>query len=89
MKKKQRKMLAQLCELCNQLGSDLDGTATNNKKYIERQKAHMLVYKVIYGVLVDETENPNRNYDINIAMGALTDLEVLTKKVYPDRNGNS
>ncbi|GAA6349546.1 hypothetical protein [Phocaeicola dorei] len=56
MNKTQKKLLARLMAVTNSLGGTLDGTATCEKKYIDRQRAHRLSYKVIYGLFGD---NPN------------------------------
>lgn len=84
---RQRKLLAQLSEVCNELGSPLDGTATNNVKYIDRQRSLMLVHKVIYGVLCDEPENDYRESDFKEATHSMDALIVLSKRIYPDKNG--
>ena len=87
MKKKHREILAELCEVCNVLGSDLDGTATHQTKYIDRQAAHKYVYKVLYGVLVDDPQNDQREYSVEQGAEALKKLRELTTKNYPDRKG--
>lgn len=84
---RQRKMLSELSKLCNDLGSTLDGTSTNNVKYIDRQRSLMLVHKVIYGVLCDDPENEYRDHDVKSAEKAIDTLNELSKRVYPDRNG--
>ena len=87
MTKRQREMLAKLCEVCNQLGVELDGTATNTRKYIDRQMALMNVHTVLYGVLCDEAENDFREVDVERGNKALLELSELIKKTYPDKNG--
>jgi len=82
-----RKILSELCGLCNELGGDLDGTATHESKYKDRQRAHMLVYKVLYGVLVDSPDNDQRDHDMEEANEALKKLKEVAAKNYPDRNG--
>ena len=81
-------MLSELCSICNDLGSPLDGTATNGAKYRDRQEAHMLVYKVLYAAICDEPENDQRDIDIEIGVSALFELRELSKKIYKDKNGN-
>lgn len=85
---RQRKLLSELSKICNELGSPLDGTATNNVKYIDRQRSLMLVHHVIYGVLCDEPENEYRDDDFEKAVKSLEKLHELNKRVYPDKNGN-
>lgn len=84
---RQRKLLSELSDICNQLGSPLDGTATNNVKYIDRQRSLMLVHKVIYGVVCDDPENEYREQDYSVAVLAMDMLKELNKKLYPDKNG--
>lgn len=55
MNKTQKELLSRLMTVSNSLGGTLDGTATCEKKYIDRQRAHMLSYKVIYGLLGDNS----------------------------------
>lgn len=74
-------------QLCNELGSPLDGTATNNVKYIDRQKAHMLVSNAIYGILCDDPENEYQDEDVEGAKKCIDILTALSKRVYPDKNG--
>lgn len=88
MTKNQRDLLARLMSVSNGLGGCLDGTATNIRKYIDRQEAHALVYKVIYGVFGDDKENPYRQEDIDNALEAIRELEVLELKIYPDKTGH-
>lgn len=87
MKVKHRKILSQLSSICNALGSDLDYTATHESKLRDRQKAHMLVSHVLYGVLVDHPENEHAEDDMKTAIESLEKLKELTKKTYTDRNG--
>ncbi len=87
MKKKHRELLSELCGLCNQLGGDLDGTATHESKYKDRQKANMLSYKILYAVLADHPENDNNEINFEAAETALVKMRELTKKTYPDRKG--
>lgn len=42
MNKTQKKLLARLMAVTNSLGGTLDGTATCEQKYIDRQRAHRL-----------------------------------------------
>lgn len=58
MNKTQKKLLARLMAVTNSLGGTLDGTATCEQKYIDRQRAHRLSYKVIYGLFGD---NPKQS----------------------------
>ena len=67
MNKTQKKLLARLMAVTNSLGGTLDGTATCEQKYIDRQRAHRLSYKVIYGLFGDNPNNPYREDDINNA----------------------
>lgn len=88
MKISHRKMLIELMGVCNQLGGVLDGTSTSEKKYIDRQRAHMLVYKILYGILMDRPENDHREEDLENAANALKEISELAGKHYKDRNGN-
>lgn len=87
MNKTQKKLLARLMAVTNSLGGTLDGTATCEQKYIDRQRAHRLSYKVIYGLFGDNPNNPYREDDINNAYKAIEEMEKLVQKVYPDRSG--
>ncbi len=87
MTKTQRALLARLMDVCNSMGSTLDGTATHQTKYIDRQEAHGKVWKVIYGVFGDDPNNEHRKIDITNALKYLDELEATAKKNYPDRNG--
>ena len=87
MNKTQKKLLARLMAVTNSLGGTLDGTATCEQKYIDRQRAHRLSYKVIYGLFGDNPNNPYREDDINNAYKAIEEMEKLIQKVYPDRSG--
>jgi len=87
MKASHRKILAELCDICNVLGATLDGTATHQTKYSDRQFAHKYVYMVLYGVLCDSPENDQREYNLEQAHQAMEHLRDLTKKQYPDRKG--
>ena len=42
MNKTQKELLARLMTVTNSLGGTLDGTATCEQKYIDRQRAHIL-----------------------------------------------
>jgi hypothetical protein len=88
MNKRQRKILSECCSLCNDLGSPLDGSATNVRKYIDRQMAHMEVYQILYGALVDDPENDQRDFDFDLAEKALVRLKEIAGRQYKDRNGN-
>lgn len=81
-------MLSDLMSYCDWMGSTLDGTATNTMKFIDRQRAHRLVYKVIYGILSDDPENDNREDNMNDAVEALEQMKRLSKKEYPDKHDN-
>lgn len=87
MNRNQKKLLARLMTATNSLGGTLDGTATSEQKYIDRQRAHMLTYKVIYGLLGDNPNNSYREDDMNNAYKAIEEMEKLEQKIYPDRNG--
>lgn len=87
MKKEHRKILAELQSLCNQLGSSLDGTATNPMKYIDRQKAMMDVSHILFAVLADHPENEDREDDFRRAEKSIQWLRTLKGKIYPDRSG--
>lgn len=84
---RQRKLLSDLSQICNELGSPLDGTATNNVKYIDRQRALMLVSHVVYGVLCDEQNNEYREEDFELALKSMETLKKLNARIYPDKNG--
>lgn len=88
MTKKHRKVLAELCDICNEIGGELDGTATHESKYKDRQRAHMDVYTVLYGVLTDMPENDEKEQDWERLEKSLQALRGLKNKVYPDRNGH-
>ena len=81
-------MLSRTNEACNALGGHLDGTATNRTKYVDRQRAHLLVARILFGVCGDSKENDYREQDTEDAEEALTELESLVTKVYPDIHGN-
>lgn len=85
--KRQREILAELSELCNQLGVELDGTATSVRKYIDRQLSLMDVHTIIYGVLCDDPENEFREEDVARCYEALQSLRDTKAKIYPDKNG--
>lgn len=89
MNKKHRVILADLQWICNSIGGKLDRTSTSEEKLWDRQKAHMLVSDVLYGVLCDYPNNEDRIDDLKSAEKALKQLKELVKKVYPDRIGNS
>lgn len=86
MIKKHREILSELCSVCNSLGSKLDYTATHESKLRDRQRAHMLVHHVLFGVLVDHPENDNAEDDMKKAIDSLEELKRLQSKTYPDRN---
>jgi hypothetical protein len=87
MKKSHRVILAELCNICNELGATLDGTATHQTKYVDRQFAHKYVYLVLYGVLVDSPDNDQLEYNLEQMEDAMVHLRGLAKKQYPDRKG--
>lgn len=87
MGKKHRTMLNELMNICNSLGGTLDSTATSESKFIDRQRAHMLVSDVIYGILADHKNNENASEDFNAAIESLEKLKLLKNKIYPDRRG--
>ena len=87
MLKYHRKILSELQSLCNSLGATLDYTATHESKLKDRQRAHVLVSDVLYGVLVDHPDNDHRSEDLDKAYKALEKLKDLTKKTYTDRQG--
>lgn len=87
MNKTQKELLSRLMVVTNSLGGTLDGTATCMQKYIDRQRAHMLSYKIIYGLFGDNPNNPYREDDINNAYQAIEEMERLEQKTYPDRSG--
>ncbi len=88
MKAYHRRVLSELMDVCNQLGHELDYTATNINKLKDRQKAHALVSKVLFAVLADVPENDHRREDIERANEARNTLNILIHKQYPDKNGN-
>lgn len=88
LSKRQREMLAELSSICNSLGNDLDASATNVRKYIDRQEAHRHVYKITYGICVDEPENDFREENIADAEQSLIALKEIANRKYKDRNGN-
>lgn len=88
MNKRHRKILSDLALYCNHLGDSLDYTATHESKLRDRQQALMKVHHVLYGVLVDVSENECREEDMEKAEKCLNELLALTEKLYPDRNGN-
>ena len=51
MNRNQKKLLARLMTVTNSLGGTLDGTATSEQKYIDRQRDHMRRYNWIHGFL--------------------------------------
>jgi hypothetical protein len=88
MKPKHRKILSELCQLCNQLGGILDGTSTHESKYKDRQRALMDVYAVLYGVLTDVPENDDSETGWEMLENGMSKLRELSTKKYPDRKGN-
>lgn len=74
-------------EISNSLGGVLDGTSTHETKYKDRQRAHMLSYKVLYAVLSDHPENDNNDINFENAKEALEQMRLLKNKIYPDRTG--
>jgi hypothetical protein len=86
MKKKHREILSELCAICNQMGANLDYTATHESKLKDRQQAHMLVHHVLFGVLVDNPENDQAEDDMKKAIESIEGLKRLQAKTYPDRN---
>ena len=88
MNKWQLGILSRLNIACNALGGELDGTATNRRKYIDRQRAHMLTSTIILGVCGDDKRNDYREQDMEEAEEALVKLEALVTQVYPDIHGN-
>ena len=87
LSKRQREMLAELCQTCNKLGAVLDPTATNPKKYQDRQVAHIDVYRVLYAVLCDDPENDLREDNINDGYESLINLKEILNRQYGDRTG--
>lgn len=83
----ERKILCRLERVCNQLGSPLDGTATSEQKYIDRQRGLMLISNVLYGLLCNDPLNDYQKEDMEKACQSLEALEALVDKEYPDRNG--
>lgn len=88
MKKRQREILSEVCDICNQLGGELDGTATATQKYIDRQQALAKIGKCVYAVLTDHPDNEYSVEDYSSAYLALEELRGLKNKIYPDKNGN-
>lgn len=87
MKKKHRELLSELSGICNELGGVLDYTATHESKLRDRQRAHMHVYHVLYGILTDHPDNDNAEDDMKQSLEHLEKLKALTKRLYPDRKG--
>lgn len=87
MKAEHRKILRELMSLCNDLGGSLDGTATNEAKYRDRQRALMKCCIILYAVLSDHPDNDNREDNFKDAWESIEHLKGLKDKVYPDRNG--
>lgn len=87
MTTKERKLLQRLMIVCNKLGCSVDLTAVNTFKLYDRQRAHELVSNVLYGILVQHSENEYAEEDMNKALYSLEKLESLVDKEYPDKNG--
>lgn len=88
MTKKQRDLLRRLMVVTNDMGGSLDNTSTSIRKYIERQESLMKVSNVIYyGIFLDDAKNENRINDLAEAERLISELEILSKKTYPDRQG--
>jgi hypothetical protein len=87
MIKKHREILSQLMSACNSLGGSLDRTATHESKLWDRQRAHMLVSNVLFGVLTDHPDNDCRFDDMRKAIDSLNELNSLVTKTYTDRIG--
>lgn len=87
MNKHHRRILSELAHICNQLGVTLDYTSTHESKLKDRQKAHMLVHHVLFGILADDPENDYRIEDMEKCHKSLEELKALINKTYPDRNG--
>lgn len=83
-----RNIVGRVVVACRFLGTELDGTATNKRKYVDRQQAHSLVADILYGVCCDHPDNDNREEDMLEAEEKLILLEKLVKKDYPDIWGN-
>lgn len=87
MTKTQKELLSRLMSVCGDLGGILDGTATCTNKYIDRQQAHGLTRRVIFGVFGDNVNNPYRKEDISDAFESIEKMEKLVQKIYPDKAG--
>lgn len=87
MKSEHRKILSELQSLCNGLGCHLDGTATREEKYIDRQRALVDVSHVLFAVLADHPENDYRKEDFERAYESMNKLRAIKSKIYPDRSG--
>lgn len=87
MTKWQREMFRRLMRATNDLGGMLDYTATNQRKLIDRQKAHGAVSTAIYHIFGDYKENDYRKDDMKNAEKLIIELEELSKVEYGDRYG--
>lgn len=85
--KYQRKVLAEVISISNDLGGQLDYTATNPMKLIDRQQAHSIVSNVLYCLMCDNTENPQRDIDLESLEEDLKKLVEIRDRNYGDRNG--
>ena len=88
MKKSHRKILSDLQIMCNQMGSTLDYTSTNESKLRDRQQSLMKISHILFGILVDHPENENNDYDQQLLKESMEHMRMLAKKEYPDRQGN-
>ena len=87
MKMSERKILIRLMTVCNALGCALDLTAVCTEKLYDRQRAHELVSKVLYGVLSQSKYNDYADEDMELALVSLNKLEAIINKEYKYKNG--
>ena len=85
--KYQRSVLNQVMSISNDLGGTLDYTAVNPQKLIDRQKAHGIISNVLYYLLCDNTDNPQREIDLEMLEDDLKRLSEIRDRDYGDRYG--
>jgi hypothetical protein len=91
MKARQRKMLERLRTVTNDLGGKIDRTTIRDAahKWADKAEANLDVSKVLYAVLVDDSENPNLEYDLSLGEKALINLEQLVSRIKQDQRSTS
>ncbi len=79
---KERQILVRVEAACRKMGGQLDYTATTPKKLVDRQRAHMLVARAIFGALMQHPDNEEAESDWEDSEAAIVELEALVTKQY-------